>query len=155
MCQSCYVSDHRLKEWSSCQNNSTHHVTVIDLVPFYPKTLVPRFSQTIRDFYITSYRDRFFIEPSNWFKMYIALEGLYHLPITLWMLQALPKDDPMLPLHLLIFSLETGITTLTCLVEMLSWNGYTSQEIVRLSTLYGPYLAFGEYSCQHGKERVG
>ena len=142
------MSNSKFEECPDSKNSKTYHSAVIDLVPFYPKTLVPPISQTIREFYITTYRDRFFIEPSNWFKVYIGLEGLYHLPITLWMLQALPKDDPMLPLHLLVFAMETGITTLTCLVEMLSWEGYTSQEVMRLGTLYGPYLAFGECSIQ-------
>ena len=118
---------------------------VIDLVPFYPAALVPPISHTLRKFYVSSYRDRFFIVPTNWFRVYAALEGLYHLPATLWMLQALPKADPMVPLHLLVFAMETGVTTLTCLAEMLSWEGYTTQELLSLSTLYGPYLAFGEF----------
>ncbi|RMZ79251.1 hypothetical protein DV737_g3517, partial [Chaetothyriales sp. CBS 132003] len=117
---------------------------LIDLVPFYPSALVPAISQTIRKFYIESYRDRFFIAPPNWFRVYLGLEGVYHLPITIWMLRALPNDHPMLPLQLLIFALETSLTTLTCLVEMLSWEGYASEEVTRLTLLYGPYLGFGE-----------
>ncbi|RMZ85303.1 hypothetical protein DV738_g112, partial [Chaetothyriales sp. CBS 135597] len=115
---------------------------LIDLVPFYPSALVPAVSQSIRKFYIETYRDRFFIAPPNWFRVYIGLEGVYHLPVTIWMLRALPNNDPMLPLQLLIFALETSLTTLTCLVEMLSWEGYTSEEVTRLTMLYGPYLGF-------------
>jgi EXPERA (EXPanded EBP superfamily) len=125
--------------------------TVIDLVPFYPEFLVTSVSRSIRDYYITSYRDRFFLQPPNWFKVYIGLEGLYHMPITLWFLKALPNEDPLLPLHLLVFALETGITTLTCLVEMLSWEGYTKEEVGRLSTLYGPYLGFGTLIWRPGR----
>ncbi|RMZ92756.1 hypothetical protein DV736_g64, partial [Chaetothyriales sp. CBS 134916] len=115
----------------------------IDLVPFYPSALVPAISKKIRQSYIESYRDRFFIAPPSWFRVYIGLEGVYHLPITIWMLRALPNDHPMLPLQLLIFALETSLTTLTCLVDMLSWEGYASEELTRLTMLYGPYLGFG------------
>jgi hypothetical protein len=117
---------------------------VIDLVPFYPDALVLPLSKTIREFYITTYRDRFFVEPPSWFKGYLALEALYHIPATLWFLQALPKDDQLVPLHLLIFALETGITTMTCLVEMLGWEGYNTAEKRSLLSLYGPYLGVGK-----------
>ncbi len=115
-------------------------------MPFYPKSTVPSLSLKIREYYIASYKDRSFIEPSKLFMVYVALEGLYHLPITIWMLQALPKDNSMLPLHLLVFALEVGITTLSCLVEMLSWEGYTSQDLGKLYSVYGPYLAFSKFS---------
>lgn len=49
----------------------------------------------------------------------------------------------MIPLQLLAFALETGVTTLTCVVEMLSWEGYTREEQGRLASLYVPYLALG------------
>ncbi|RMD40621.1 hypothetical protein DV735_g4513, partial [Chaetothyriales sp. CBS 134920] len=124
---------------------------LIDLVPFYPSALVPAISQTIRKFYIETYRDRFFVAPPNWFRVYLGLEGVYHLPITIWMLRALPNNHPMLPLQLLIFGLETSLTTLTCLVEMLSWEGYTSEEVTRLAMLYGPYLGFGILMGGHFK----
>ena len=52
----------------------------------------------------------------------------------------------MVPLHLLIWSLETGVTTLTCATEMFSWTGYTSEEKTRLAGLYLPYLALGKMS---------
>ena len=43
----------------------------------------------MRKYYIETYRDRFFVQPPPWFKVYVFLEGLYHLPISLWMLGAL------------------------------------------------------------------
>jgi hypothetical protein len=46
-----------------------------------------------------------------------------------------------LALNLLIFGIQTALTTFTALVEMLSWEGYTMGEQLRLSSLYGPYLA--------------
>ena len=52
-------------------------------------------------------------------------------------------DHQLVAPHLLIFGVQTGITTLTCLVEMLSWQGYTTEELGRLCSLYVPYLVVG------------
>ena len=52
-------------------------------------------------------------------------------------------DHQLLPVHLLVFGVQTGITTLTCLVEMLNWQGYTNEALGRLCSLYVPYLAVG------------
>jgi len=59
-------------------------------------------------------------------------------------------DDALVPLHLLAFALETALTTLTCAVEMVSWEGYTKEEVGRLCGLYLPYLGLGMY-CISGK----
>jgi EXPERA (EXPanded EBP superfamily) len=48
--------------------------------------------------------------------------------------------------NLLVFGIETAVTTLTCLVEMLSWQGYTNEELGRLCSLYVPYLVVGKVS---------
>lgn len=56
-------------------------------------------------------------------------------------------DDPIVPLHLLIFAIETTITTLTSTMEMLSWDGYSAEEQTRLCALYLPYLGLGKQNC--------
>lgn len=137
---------------------------VVDFAAFYPTSVRPTFTYTIADFYISNYRDRFFILPPLWFKGFVFLEFLYHLPLSLWTIPALlrsmcdldtgctllmPKGDPMVPLQLLVFAIETAVTTLTCTLEMLSWEGYSSEEQARLSALYVPYLGLGEcLPCQ-------
>jgi hypothetical protein len=50
----------------------------------------------------------------------------------------------LVPLHLLIWACETALTTLTCLVEAMSWEGFTGQEKVALAQIYGPYLLLGK-----------
>jgi hypothetical protein len=47
-----------------------------------------------------------------------------------------------MPLHLLVFAFETAITTMTCLSEAMSWTELSSDEKLRLGSVYGPYLAF-------------
>lgn len=53
-------------------------------------------------------------------------------------------DDPLIPLHLLIWSIETSLTTLVCVVDVFSWPGYSRQEVLALQQLYVPYLLLGE-----------
>lgn len=127
----------------------------IDLGGFWPEGTAPAFSQSLREYYIENFRDQFFIDPPIWFKGYMVMEGLYHLPLSIWMLSAILEgtayylgrslvltfaEHPLVPLHLLVFSVQIGMTTLTCLMEMFSW-GYTRIDEMKLCSLYGPYLA--------------
>ena len=153
------------------QPHTDHYDAVIDLAPFIPYSLRPQLSHTLRKFYIERYNDRFFTNPPAWFTMYMYLEAGYHLPLSAWMVWAIPNgkkcsipfhhsqgcfflwvrtvanapaDRPLLALNLLIFALETAITTLTCVVEVASWDGYTAGQKGDLYSLYVPYLVVGE-----------
>jgi hypothetical protein len=52
-------------------------------------------------------------------------------------------DDPLVPLHLLIWSVETGLTTLVCVVDVFNWEAYSRGEVVALQQLYVPYFLLG------------
>lgn len=39
---------------------------------------------TVRNFYIETYQDQFFIAPPSWFGLYLWFEVLYHVPLSLW-----------------------------------------------------------------------
>lgn len=64
-------------------------------------------------------------------------------------------DDPVVDLHLLVFAVQTGVTTLTCVADMMSWAAVTRGEKWALGALYGPYLALGESSGWGEPRRVG
>jgi hypothetical protein len=67
---------------------------VVDLVRFYPEGAAPGFSLQIQDFYVDTFRDRFFSdEAPAWFTSYLILEGVYHLPISAWMLNAILEGE--------------------------------------------------------------
>lgn len=75
------------------------------------------------------------------FSFYIWLELLYHLPLSIYAITALLRDDPKLPLHLLIYAVQTGLTTATCISEALSWDTLSAGEKLSLvGGLYTPYL---------------
>ena len=118
---------------------------VVDLAPLYPAAIRPQVTVDIRTWYIATYKDRFFTDPPTWFRLYMLLEAVYHLPLSLWAVPALLRDDALVPLHLLVWACETALTTLTCVVEAMSWDGFSGQEKMALAQLYVPYLLLGEY----------
>lgn len=64
---------------------------VIDTVPLLPTFLQTNLSHTLREFYITTYRDKFFEDPPTWFTVFIWMELLYHLPLSIWATRGLLK----------------------------------------------------------------
>lgn len=123
----------------------TSPFAAVDLAPFYPSSIRPQFTVDIRTWYIATYKDRLFTRPPAWFNTYMLMEALYHIPLSLWAIPALLHDDPLVPLHLLLWAVQTGVTTLTCVVEAMSWEGFTGQEKGGLAQLYVPYLVLGEF----------
>lgn len=58
----------------------------------------PQFVTDLRKWYITTYNDRFFTHPPAWFMMYMYMELIYHVPLSIWAIGALLRSmpDPML-----------------------------------------------------------
>ncbi|KAJ5445070.1 Transmembrane protein 6/97 [Penicillium cf. griseofulvum] len=125
----------------TCANTNT----VIDTVPLQPSILQTNLSHQLRDFYITTYRDKFFENPPTWFTVFIWMELLYHLPLSIWAVRGLLKDHPLVPVHLLVFGIQAFITTLTSLVVVWSWTDRSVAEKQQLTMLYAPYMALGGF----------
>ena len=53
-------------------------------------------------------------------------------------------DDPKVPIQLLIYAVQTAVTTATCIADYLSWSGFSNTEKIELGKLYVPYLALCE-----------
>ncbi|EMC93208.1 hypothetical protein BAUCODRAFT_230797 [Baudoinia panamericana UAMH 10762] len=126
----------------------TIHIPVmfcVDLYPLYPTSLRPAFLDNIRRFYIETYYDQNFVTPAAWFTLYMWMEFLYHVPLSVWAIGALLRDDSKLPIHLLIFAVQTAITTSTCIADYLSWSTISSAQKVELGKLYVPYLALSVF----------
>jgi len=73
------------------------------------------------------------------------MEALYHLPLSLWAIPAIVRDDPKVPLHLLVFACQAGLTTLTCVADYMSWSSFSSQDKLNLGGLYVPYLVLAVF----------
>ena len=130
-----------------------------DLTPLYPAHLLPAPLLTLRTWYHSTYGDRFFSgSPPVWFPVFTWLELLLHLPLTLWAIPALVRDDPRTPLALLVFGLETTVTTVVCMAEMLSWGELTvvQRGVGGLGGMYGGYLALGKFldDFEGGEENI-
>ncbi|KAF1830422.1 integral membrane protein-like protein [Decorospora gaudefroyi] len=118
-----------------------------DLTPFYPSSIQSRWMTALRTWYITTFADRFFYAAPPWFPVLSFLELTYHLPLTLWAIPALVRNDPRVPLALLVFGTETSLSTLVCLAEMLSWEELTAVQrgVQGLAGMYGAYLGLGVF----------
>jgi len=114
----------------------------VDLYPLYPVSVVPGWMTGLRKFYVRTYKDAFFVSPPPFFQLYLYLELLYHLPLSMWAIGALWRDDPKVPIHLLVYAVQTAVTTATCIAEVLSWESLTAGEKGQLGgLLYGSYAA--------------
>ena len=51
-----------------------------------------------------------------------------------------------MPAHLLVFAVQTALTTSTCIADYLSWSDYSNAEKIELGKLYVPYLALCKLS---------
>jgi len=63
----------------------------VDLYPLWPSSLRPAYMTELRNFYITTFNDQFFVAPPAWFNLYLYLELLYHIPLSLWAIPALVR----------------------------------------------------------------
>ncbi|KAG8631432.1 hypothetical protein KVT40_000572 [Elsinoe batatas] len=117
----------------------------VDLVSLYPDWLKQKYMLDLRKWQVATYKDQFFVSPPAWFTLYTYLELLYHVPFCLWAIPALKNNDPRVPIQLLIYALETGITTITCIADYMSWTVISRAEVNQLHTLYVPYLAISVF----------
>ncbi|KAL0933431.1 uncharacterized protein CTRU02_212394 [Colletotrichum truncatum] len=129
---------------------------LMDLVPFYPPSLYTtpasplHFLQLLRDFYISTYNDPFFVAPHaglpSWYKLFTYLETFYQLPMTIWMIHRFSRrtgSTPGFELAVLVFSVECVLTTLTCIYDVFHWDPSVysdAQKNVFIFNLYGPWV---------------
>src|SRR6266516_2502122 len=57
---------------------------LVDLYPLYPTSIRPQFLSTLRAFYIDMTKDQFFTRHMPFFTLYVWMELLYHLPLSIW-----------------------------------------------------------------------
>ncbi|KAI1277929.1 transmembrane protein 6/97 [Xylaria sp. FL0933] len=130
----------------------------VDLVPLYPRPLwepsnAPlRVLGDLRTWYAQTYNDQFFQPPPtpipNFFPLYAFFELIFHLPVSLWAVGSLWRHSGVrsggAELLLLVYGLQTALTTLTCVWEAALWDPEIvtfEQKKVVIGGLYGGYLA--------------
>ncbi|EAW12015.1 EXPERA domain-containing protein [Aspergillus clavatus NRRL 1] len=113
-------------------------IFLVDTVPLLPSFLQIDFMHQIRQFYINSYQDKFFSDPPAWFTAFIAMELFYHVPLSIWAVGGLLRDDPLVPVHLLVFGVQAFVTSLACLVDVWSWVDRSVAQKKDITMLYGP-----------------
>ncbi|GIJ91291.1 hypothetical protein Asppvi_010256 [Aspergillus pseudoviridinutans] len=120
-------------------------ILLVDAVTFLPTFLQTNFGLQLRAHYIATYQDKFAEAPPPWFAAFVAMELFYQTPLCIWAIPALIRDKAMVPVHLLVFGVQAFVTSLTCLVQMWSWEDRTVAQKQSLTMLYGPYVALGAF----------
>ncbi|KAF9872383.1 hypothetical protein CkaCkLH20_10210 [Colletotrichum karsti] len=129
---------------------------LVDLVPFYPPSLYAlptsplHFLQLLRDFYISTYNDPFFVASHDalpsWYKLFTYLEMFFQLPMAVWMTYRFSRrtgTTPGFELAVLVLSVELVLTTLTCIYDVFHWDPAVyseAQKNVFIFNLYGPWV---------------
>lgn len=156
----------RKRDWAYIIFFATHIpiIYLIDTFPLQPAWLQSSLSPPIREFYVNTYRDKFFEDAPIWFQAFMWMELLYHVPLSLWAVWALLKgmhhflslptmfslftdtvvDHAFVPIHLLGFGVQVAVTTIACLTTVWSWEDRTLEEKTNITSLYGPYIALGK-----------
>ncbi len=108
----------------------------------------------LRSYYVATYNDQFFAAPAAppFFVLFAFFELVFHLPVSLWAVGALwggrgPRSGGA-ELLLLVYGLQTAVTTLTCMYEAALWDPAVvsfEQKTVLIGGLYGGYFALGEF----------
>lgn len=66
----------------------------VDTFPLLPSFLQADVFAQLRQFYVSTYNDKFFQEtPPPWFSAFICMELLYHLPLSVWAIGALLRGN--------------------------------------------------------------
>ncbi|KAH7031657.1 transmembrane protein 6/97 [Microdochium trichocladiopsis] len=128
----------------------------VDLVPLYPHSLwVPasaplHFLHDLRAWYLATYADQFFAAPPAvapaFFTFFTLLELVFHFPVSVWAVRRLggKQLDGAAELVLLVYGIETVLTTACCMFEAYHWDAAlvtSEQRVMLLTALYGSYLA--------------
>ncbi|GKT61819.1 integral membrane protein [Colletotrichum tofieldiae] len=115
------------------------------------------FLQLLRDFYISTYNDPYFVTPHDglpsWFKLFTYIEIFYQVPMAIWMVYRFSRrtgTTPGFELAVLVFTVECAMTTLTCIYDTLHWDPAVysqAQKSVFIFNLYGPWVLIRKFTC--------
>lgn len=103
---------------------------------------------------LQNHKDQFFAPPPapipSFFPLFAFLELVLHLPVSVWAVRKLWSGAGLggkAELLLLLYGVETVLTTATCMWEAWLWDEQlisSSERTVLLGGLYGAYLAIGK-----------
>ncbi|EER40506.1 conserved hypothetical protein [Histoplasma capsulatum var. duboisii H88] len=101
----------------------------IDFVPFYPPGLFPQWTTAIYDFYVNNYNDPLYVKDPPFFQLFVVMEALYAVPLSLWAIRGFIQDNRMVPLYLLPLATHLVISTVICFVEVWNTQDWPSEDI--------------------------
>lgn len=77
-------------------------IALVDLVPFYPPSLVPAPVMALHEFYLDTFNDQLMIKSPPWFVTFALIEACYNFPAAIWLVFAiLRRVFHPIPSHLI------------------------------------------------------
>ncbi|KAG9233116.1 hypothetical protein BJ875DRAFT_505558 [Amylocarpus encephaloides] len=101
---------------------------VLDFVPYYPIAL-PSWATFAYDFYIREFNDPLYAKDPPFFQLFLVLECIYLVPMSIMGIRVLIKDTPLAPVHLLVYSTYIFTTTFVCLWEVICTEDWPQETI--------------------------
>ncbi|KAH6674870.1 transmembrane protein 6/97 [Halenospora varia] len=115
----------------------------LDFIHYSPIPL-PKIFHFPLDWFKAEYNDPLYTRDPPFFKLFIIVEAVYLLPMSLWCIRGLVKDSKMVPLHLLVLSTHIVSSTAVCGVEMYYTKDWPQEYLDK--NLPG-YVIFGALSA--------
>lgn len=82
-------------------------IFLVDTVPLQPTWLQTDLSNRLREYYVATYRDKFFDVPTPvWFQTFIWMELMYHVPLSLWAVWGLLRGESELDRAMYLLEIE-------------------------------------------------
>ncbi|RPB21794.1 hypothetical protein L211DRAFT_827704 [Terfezia boudieri ATCC MYA-4762] len=113
----------------------------VDSAAYIPSHLLPRPMAHIKSFYDANFSDPLQLTQPTWFYLFAMTEFFLQLPLGIWALFALPRDDPLVPLGLGSYAALAAFTTWISIGELLMWDEspFAWEKKVKLGALYAVY----------------
>ncbi|KAH0604442.1 uncharacterized protein H6S33_006819 [Morchella sextelata] len=131
----------------------TTSMVFMDLIPLWPKAILPQALKDNHTWYLTTFNDQLMIKFEPWFAAFLAVEALYQLPTTIWFLSAIPSENPKFPARALTYASISFLTTLTSCWAIWKDGDMTEMQKYILLGFYAPFAGiFGfmamDMSCR-------
>ncbi|KAF8420684.1 transmembrane protein 6/97 [Tirmania nivea] len=113
----------------------------VDSAPYIPTALQPAPMAHMHAVYDHTFNDPLQRAQPTWYYLFAMAEFAVQLPLGVWALRALPRDDPLLPLGLGVYAVLAAFTTWVCVGELLMWDeaAFAWESKCRLVPLYAAY----------------
>ncbi|CDR45997.1 CYFA0S21e00518g1_1 [Cyberlindnera fabianii] len=139
--QKLFTSSTKLDTFYFCYCLLHIPITVlIDSALVIPTQWQPSFQKAIIEFHTSSNNDYLLLSPPDWLVVFGWVEILFQLPLFGYAALQLYKRSPTIYPLLFVYGVEAAVTTLCCLLHIVSEGGNHGLTQMEVINLFGVYL---------------